>query len=110
MGKCTRSFGEGKANPNPNPNPLTTERQAACNKDLSAKCPANPSVSLTPTGSIGVWKSNLVANNPATHLVILLATSGVIEPLTATSGGSSPTHPVWGGVLPPHRGTLLRGA
>ena len=53
--------------------------------------------------------SNLVANNPPTHLVILLITSGVVEPLAATSGGSSPTHPVWCGDLPPHRRTLLGG-
>ena len=57
----------------------------------------------------GLWLSYLVADDPPTHLVILLTTSGVVDPLTATSSGSSPTRPVWGGDLPPHRWTLLRG-
>jgi len=55
----------------------------------------------------GLWISYGVANDPPTHLVILLTTSGVAETLTATSGGPSPTHPEWGGVLPPHRGAVL---
>ena len=57
----------------------------------------------------GSWSSQLVTNDPPTHLVILHTTSGIVEPLTATSGRPSPTRPVWGGVLPPHRGTLLEG-
>ena len=57
----------------------------------------------------GSWSSQLVANDPPTHLVILLTTSGVSEPLTASTSRSSPTHPVWGGDLLPHRGTLLGG-
>ena len=57
----------------------------------------------------GIWVSYLVANDPPAHLVILLTTSGVVDPLTVTTVGASPTHPVWGVVLPPHRGTLLGG-
>ena len=56
-----------------------------------------------------IWGAYLVANHPPTHLVILLTTSGVSESLTASTGRSSPTHPVWGGDLLPHRGTLLGG-
>ena len=29
------------------------------------------------------------------------------DPITASTRGSSPTRPVWSGILPPHRGTLL---
>jgi len=57
----------------------------------------------------GLWGSNLVADDPPTHLVILLTTSSVSDPFTASSGGPSPTHPEWGGDLLPHRGTLLGG-
>ena len=45
---------------------------------------------------------------PPTHLNL----SCWCWPLTAArtiSGGLSPTHSVWGGDLPPHRGTLLGG-
>ena len=56
-----------------------------------------------------IWRSNLVASDPPAHLVILFTTSGVGDPITAASGRISPTHPVWGGVLPPHRRTLLGG-
>ena len=63
----------------------------------------------TRTVKKGLWMSYLVANDPPTHLVVLHTTCGVAEPLTATAGGSSPTHSVWSGVLPPHRGTLLGG-
>ena len=55
------------------------------------------------------WRSYLVADDPPTHLIVLLTTSSVVESLTASTGGSSPTHPVWSGDLPPHRGTLLSG-
>ena len=50
-----------------------------------------------PTRTIikGIWSSYLVANDPPTHLVILLTTSCVVDPITATTGGPSPTHPVW---------------
>ena len=41
-----------------------------------------------------------------THLVILLTTSGVSEPLTGISCQPSPTH---SGDLLPHRGALLGG-
>ena len=52
--------------------------------------------------------SQLVAKDRATHLVILLTTSRVSESLTVQTR-PSPTHPVWGGDLPPCRGTLLGG-
>ena len=62
------------------------------------------------TSSKGISTSYLVANDPPTYLVILHTTSGVSDPITATSkGGPSPTHPEWGSDLPPHRGTLLGG-
>ena len=41
--------------------------------------------------------------------MVILLTTMVILLTATTSGGPSPTHPVWGGVLPPHRGTLLGG-
>jgi len=58
----------------------------------------------------GLWGSNLVADDPPTHLVILRTASSISDSLTAArGGGSSPTHPLWAGLLPPHRGTLLGG-
>ena len=53
--------------------------------------------------------SKLVTNDPPTHLVILFTTSRVSDPLTATSVGSPPTHPVWRGDLQPHVRTVLGG-
>ena len=58
----------------------------------------------------GTWRTYLVADDPPTHLVILLTTSGIVEPLTTTlKDWSSPTHSVWGGDLLPHRGTSIIG-
>ena len=39
----------------------------------------------------------------------MITASGVSESLTATNTTPSPTHPVWGGGLSPHRGALLGG-
>ena len=67
-------------------------------------------VSVDGIAKEGLWGTNLVADDPPTHLAILHTTSSIGDSFTATSGdGSSPTHPEWGGVLPPHRGTLLGG-
>ena len=78
---------------------------------LGAMCHTN-SINIESVDAImreGIWRAYLVANDPPTHLVILLTTSGIAEPLTATSVGPSTTYPVWGGDLLPYRGTLLRG-
>ena len=65
------------------------------------------SVNCWPTTTKCIWGAYLVADDPPTHLIILLTASGVSETLTASPSRSSPTHSEWGGDLLPHRGTLL---